>query len=190
MPPSFRALAIVIAGFSAGSLASCSRPRPRPEPQATVRDLDSLHLVAQHNDSVEANLVFYEEAFTAYREKFPGVDKPAFMAIAKGKDQAFCLFQPDPARACMDVGDKFNDLGLKEPARDAYEAGLLSEGANDAKLNVRLWSSLAQLHFEAKEYEPAKAYLGKVLEADPKNKWAKKLMGEAQKGTTDPKAKP
>jgi tetratricopeptide (TPR) repeat protein len=103
------------------------------------------------------------------------------MAIAKGKDQAFCLFQPDPAKACLDVGNKLNDLGLKDPARDAYEAGLLSEGANEGKLNLLFWSSLAQLHFEAQEYAQAKTYLSKVLEVDPKNKWAKKKLGEAEK---------
>jgi hypothetical protein len=160
------------------ALAACAPQSKRAEEKATIHDLDSLHLVAQHNDSVEANLIFYEEAFHAYREKFPGVDKPAFMAIAKGKDQAFCVFQPNPAQTCLDVGNKLNDLGLKEPARDAYEAGLLSEGANDGKVNVLLWSSLAQLHAEAKEPDAARPYLIKVLEAEPRNKWAKRLMAE------------
>ena len=163
-------------------LAACAGGHaPAPKKSATIRDLDSLHLVAQHNDSVDANLIFYQEAFETYRKRFPGVDKPAFMAIAKGKDQAFCLFQPDPAKACLDVGNKLNDLGLKDPARDAYEAGLLSEGANEGKLNLLFWSSLAQLHFEAEEYAQAKTYLSKVLEVDPKNKWAKKKLGEAGK---------
>lgn len=162
-------------------LAACSVHREAPERGATINDLDSLHLVAQHNDSVDANLIFYEEAYGSYRQRFPGVDKPAFMAIAKGKDQAFCLFQPDPARTCLDVGNKFNDLGLKEPAQQAYEAGLLSEGANDGKVNILLWSSMAQLHYEAKEYDQAKTYLSRVLEVEPKNKWAKKLIGEAAK---------
>jgi len=180
-----------VAALAAGAgllslLSACAHHPHRAEKAASIRDLDSLHVVAQHNDSVESNLIFYEDAFHAYREKFPGVDRPAFMAVAKGKDQAFCLFQPDPARTCLDVGNKFNDLGLKEPARDAYEAGLLSEGANDGKLNVLLWSSLAQLHFEAKEFEPAKVYLAKVLEVEPKNKWAKKLMGEAAKKEAGP----
>jgi len=162
-------------------LAACASHAPARQKSATIMDLDSLHLVAQHNDSVDANLIFYQEAFETYRKRFPGVDKPAFMAIAKGKDQAFCLFQPDPAKACLDVGNKLNDLGLKDPARDAYEAGLLSEGANEGKLNLLFWSSLAQLHFEAEEYAQAKTYLSKVLEVDPKNKWAKKKLGEAEK---------
>jgi tetratricopeptide (TPR) repeat protein len=163
-------------------LAACSVQRkPQTQPTASINDLDSLHLVAQHNDSVDANLIFYEEAYGSYRQRFPGVDKPAFMAVAKGKDQAFCLFQPDPARTCLDVGNKFNDLGLKEPARDAYEAGLISEGANDGKLNILLWSSMAQLHYEAKEYDRAQTYLSRVLEVEPKNKWAKRLLGESAK---------
>ncbi len=184
MTPKFR-----IPGRSVGvilpialALAACSVQRkPHSQPKASINDLDSLHLVAQHNDSVDANLIFYEEAYQSYRGRFPGVDKPTFMAVAKGKDQAFCLFQPDPARTCLDVGNKFNDLGLKEPARDAYEAGLISEGANDGKLNILLWSSMAQLHYEAKEYDRAKTYLSRVLEVEPKNKWAKKLMGESAK---------
>jgi hypothetical protein len=158
--------------------AACTAHRTKPEAKATIHDLDSLHQVAQYNDSVESNIFFYEEAFQSYREKFPGVDKPAFMAVARGKDQAFCLFQPDPARKCLDIGDKMNDLGLKEPARDAYEAGLLSEGANDGALNIRLWSSLAQLHFEAREWAQARHFLGKVLEAEPRNKWAKQRLAE------------
>jgi hypothetical protein len=162
-------------------LAACSGPRQRAEPKATIRDLDSLHLVAQHNDSVDANLYFYEEAYAAYRERFPGVDRPSFMAVALGKDQAFCLFQPDPAQTCLDVGNKFDDLGLKEPARQAYEAGLLSEGANGSKLNVRLWSSMARLHYESREFAAARPYLSKVLEVEPGNKWAKKLQGEVAK---------
>ena len=178
LPYPLRAGILIAPGLAGLLLSACSKRPPPAETQASIHDLDSLHQVAQHNDSVETNLIFYEEAFHAYRSKFPAVDKPAFMAIAKGKDQAFCLFQPDPARTCLAIGDKYNDVGLKEPARDAYEAGLLSEGANDGSLNVRLWSSLAQLHFEAKEYEPAKSYLDRVLEVEPKNKWAKKLMGE------------
>ena len=172
----------LLAGCVAWSLAACSLPRQ--EPKATVRDLDSLHVVAQHNDSVASNLIFYEDAYAAYRHRFPGVDKPTFMAVARGKDQAFCLFQPSPARTCLDVGNKFNRLGLNEPAREAYEAGLLSEGANNEKVNILLWSSLARMHFEAKEYAPAKAFLAKVLEVEPKNKWAKKLMDETTKRQT------
>lgn len=161
-------------------LAACSGSRaPKSEGLATVHDLDSLHQVAQYNDSVESNVFFYEEAYTSYREKFPGVDKPAFMAVARGKDQAFCLFQPDPARMCQDIGDKLTNLGLQEPARDAYEAGLLSEGANDGAANVRLWSSLARLHADAGEWDAARGYLGKVLELEPRNKWARKLKAEA-----------
>jgi len=185
LPPSPSALnrfmAFALGGCLASLMTACSVHRDTPERSASINDLDSLHLVAQHNDSVDANLIFYEEAYTSYRARFPGVDKPAFMAIAKGKDQAFCIFQPNPARTCLDVGNKFNDLGLKEPARDAYEAGLLSEGANDGKLNILLWSSMAQLHFEAKEYDEAKTYLSKVLEVEPKNKWAKKLISETAK---------
>lgn len=180
-PALYRFTALALGASAAALLAACSVHRTAPEQKATINDLDSLHLVAQHNDSVDANLIFYEEAFTSYRARFPGVDKPAFMAVARGKDQAFCIFQPDPARTCLDVGNKFNDLGLKEPARDAYEAGLLSEGANDGKLNIMLWSSMAQLHFEAKEYDQARTFLSKVLEVEPKNKWAKKLIGEATK---------
>lgn len=161
-------------------LAACSgSPPPNPERMATVRDLDSLHQVAQYNDSVESNVFFYEEAYRAYREKFPGVDEPAFMAVARGKDQAFCLFQTDPARTCQDIGDKLAKLGLQEPAREAYEAGLLSEGSNDGAMNVRLWSSLARLHAEAGEWEAARRYLGKVLELEPRNKWARKLMADS-----------
>ena len=180
--PAFGRIMIFPAGTVLLSmLAACASHAPARQKSATIMDLDSLHLVAQHNDSVDANLIFYQEAFETYRKSFPGVDKPAFMAIAKGKDQAFCLFQPDPAKACLDVGNKLNDLGLKDPARDAYEAGLLSEGANEGKLNLLFWSSLAQLHFEAQEYDKAKTYLSKVLEVDPKNKWAKKKLGEAEK---------
>ena len=158
------------------SLAACAGNGPREERAATIQDLDSLNRVADHNDSVESNLFFYEEAFTAYKAKFPGVDKPAYMAVAQGKDQAFCLFQPNPAQTCLDVGDKFKSLGLAEPARDAYVAGLLSEGVNGDKLNIRFWSGMAQLHFDWQEYEQAKPYLTKVLEVEKKNKWAKKML--------------
>jgi tetratricopeptide (TPR) repeat protein len=181
LPAFGRLMAFGLGASLLSLLAACASHAPARQKSATIMDLDSLHLVAQHNDSVDANLIFYQEAFETYRKRFPGVDKPAFMAIAKGKDQAFCLFQPDPAKACLDVGNKLNDLGLKDPARDAYEAGLLSEGANEGKLNLLFWSSLAQLHFEAEEYAQAKTYLSKVLEVDPKNKWAKKKLGEAEK---------
>jgi len=184
MPRAFPRPALLPAACAAAGLlallAACSGSRaPESERLATVQDLDSLHQVAQYNDSVESNVFFYEEAYKAYREKFPGVDKPAFMEVARGKDQAFCLFQPDPARTCQDIGDKLANLGLHEPARDAYGAGLLSEGANDGAANVRLWSSLARLHADAGEWEAARGYLGKVLELEPKNKWARKLMAEA-----------
>ena len=183
MSPAFSRTALLPAACAAAgllSLAACSGSRaPQSEKLATVRDLDSLHQVAQYNDSVESNVFFYEEAFASYREKFPGVDKPAFMAIARGKDQAFCLFRPDPARTCQDIGDKLTKLGLREPARDAYEAGLLSEGANEGSANVRLWSSLARLHADAGEWDAVRGYLGKVLELEPKNKWARKLKAEA-----------
>lgn len=176
-----RKTAIAASLAIAAALAACA-----PKPKADARphesmDLDSLHLVSEREDSVASNVHFYEQAFTAYKIKYPGVDKPAFMAIAKGKDQDFCLFKPDPARTCLEVADKFNDLGLKQPARDAYEAGLLSEGANDGKINVRLWASMAQIHFDEKEYEEGKPFLHKVLEVEPKNKWAKKLLATAPK---------
>lgn len=161
-------------------LAGCAG-KPKEAPRAATMDLDSLHQVAQHNDSVESNLIFYEHAFTDYKLRYPGVDKPAFMRIAEGKDQDFCLFKPDAARTCLEVADKFNDLGLKAPARDAYEAGLLSEGANDGKVNIRLWASMAQIHFDEKEYDLGKPFLLKVLEVEPKNKWAKKLLASAPK---------
>ncbi len=159
-------------------LFACASHPVKEEPLFGIHALDSLNRVAEHNDSVEANLYFYEEAYATYRERYPGVDKPTFMTVARGKDQAFCLFQNDPANLCLNVGDKFNNLGLKEPARDAYEAGLVSEGYNDGKINVRLWSSLAQLHYESGEKGSARAYLTKVLEVEPGNKWAKKMMAQ------------
>jgi tetratricopeptide (TPR) repeat protein len=162
-------------------LFACA-PKPKPaETTLGIHALDSLHQEVQHQDSVDANLYFYEEAFAAYKEHFPGVDKPSFMAIAKDKDQAFCLFQPDPGHYCADVGDKYNNLGLKESAKDAYEAGLLSEGANEGGLNIRLWSSLAQLLYETRDLSSAQTYLNKVLESDPKNQWAKKFKKDLSK---------
>lgn len=157
-------------------LSACAC-RGRPDRQlAAIPDLDSLNRVVEHNDSVEANYFFYEDAFTAYKSEFPGVDKPAYMAVARGKDMAFCLFQPKPARTCLDVGDKFKALGLMEPARDAYEAGLLSEGVNGDALNIRLWSGMARLHISWLQHEQAKPYLTKVLEVDNKNDWARKML--------------
>ena len=152
-----------------------------PEKKATVRDLDSLNQVAEHKDSVESNHFFYEQAFTEYRVRYPGVDKAAYLRIAKGKDQDFCLFKENPAQTCMENGDKFNDLNLKEPARDAYQAGLLSEGYNESRQNIRLWASMGQLAVDAREFDEGKTFLMKVLEVEPKNKWAKKLLATLPK---------
>lgn len=157
-------------------LAACVGQPPRVGSPAVFPDLDSLNRVVEHNDSVEANYFFYEDAFTAYRGKFPGVDRPAYMAVARGKDRAFCLFQPDPARRCLDVGEKFKALGLGEPARDAFEAGLLSEGVNGDTLNIRLWSGMAQLHSGWREYDRARPFLIKVLEVDRRNKRARNML--------------
>jgi hypothetical protein len=164
----------------ASLLSACAGHKPA-EKTVTTLDLDSLHQVNQHNDSIESNLVFYDQAFEDYKKRFPGVDRPDFMRIAKGKDQDFCLFKPNPAQTCLEVADKFNDLGIKQPARDAYEAGLLSEGYNDVRTNVRLWASMGQLHVEEKEYDMGRTYLAKVLEVEPKNKWAKKMMASIPK---------
>ncbi len=164
------------------ALCACASHDPYVMQKPVVAmNLDSLHQENQHNDSIESNLVFYEHAFTDYKAKFPGADKRDYMAVAKGKDQDFCLFKPSPAQTCLEVADKFNDLGFKQPARDAYEAGLLSEGANSEKVNIRLWASMAQIHFDEKEYDLGKPYLIKVLEVDRKNKWAKKLLASAPK---------
>lgn len=165
------------------ALTRCA-PRPKashPEKKATVKDLDSLNQVAEHKDSVESNHFFYEEAYAEYRARYPGVDKAAYLKIAKGKDQEFCLFKPNPVQTCLDNGDRFNDLNLKEPARDAYQAGLLSEGSNETRQNIRLWASMGQLAFDFKQYEEARIHLLKVLEVEPKNKWAKKLLGSLPK---------
>jgi hypothetical protein len=162
-------------------IAACSGAAGPDRKPATALNLDSLNLVVEHNDSVESNHFFYEQAFAEYRASYPGVDKAAYLRIAKGKDQDFCLFKKNPAQTCLDNGDKFNDLNLKEPARDAYEAGLLSEGYNESRYNTRLWASMAQLHIEAKEYAQGKSYLMKILEVEPKNKWAKKLLGSIPK---------
>jgi hypothetical protein len=162
-------------------LAACGANKPAKEKKVTVMDLDSLHRVNEHKDSTESNLFFYEHAFADYKARFPGVDKPHYMRIAKGKDQDFCLFKPNPSQTCLEVADKFNDLGLKQPAKDAYEAGLLSEGTNGNKINIRLWASMGQIHFEEKEYHLGKPFLIKILEVEPKNKWAKKLMASSPK---------
>ncbi|MDB5105265.1 MAG: hypothetical protein JWP91_2954 [Fibrobacteres bacterium] len=162
-------------------LACAGKPKHAPKSVMTVQDLDSLNRVNAHNDSVDANLMFYEHAFKEYHARFPGVDKGEYMRLANGKDQEFCLFKANPARTCLEVGDKFNDLNLKQPARDAYQAGLLSEGFNDSGFNVRLWGSMGQLEIEEKEYDSARNYLTKVLEVEPKNKWAKKLKASIPK---------
>jgi hypothetical protein len=165
------------------ALTRCA-PGPKvthSEKKATVKDLDSLNRVAEHKDSVESNHFFYEEAYAEYRARYPGVDKAAYLKIAKGKDQDFCLFKQNPVQTCLDNGDRFNDLNLKEPARDAYQAGLLSEGSNETRQNIRLWASMGQLAFDFKQYEEARIHLLKVLEVEPKNKWAKKLLGSIPK---------
>lgn len=171
---------ISLSAFSALLFCACAtQDKYRMEKLVLDLDLDSLHRANLHQDSVEANLFFYEQAFESYRERFPGVDKPAFMRIARGQDQEFCLFRADPAPACLEIGDKFAGLGLSPQARDAYEAGLLSEGVNGSKLNVQLWARLATLHFESEEFDKGKPYLSKVLEVEPSNRQAKKLLASA-----------
>jgi hypothetical protein len=161
------AVALLVAGCAA----------PKPETARTVSlDLDSLHRVQQYEDSVESNHFFYEEVFDTYHKRYPGVTKSDYMRVARGKDKDFCLFKPDPVDKCLESGDRLNDVGMKDPARDCYEAGLLSEGANTQAQNVRLWGSLGQLQTEAKEFEAGRTYLRKLLEVEPKNKWAKKLL--------------
>lgn len=162
-------------------LCACAGSGGKGKKSTVKMNLDSLHQVNQHNDSIESNLVFYEHAFDDYKSRFPGVAKPDFMRIAKGKDQDFCLFKPNPGQVCLEVADKFNDLNLKQPAKDAYEAGLLSEGYNGEKVNVRLWASLGQLSIEDKDYVVGKSYFTKVLEVEPKNKWAKKMLASIPK---------
>lgn len=154
---------------------ACAGEKPQPA-KAMILDLDSLHRVEARKDSVESNTIFYEHAFEDYRRRFPGVDKKVYFHIAKGKDQDFCLFRPDPAQTCLTVGDKFNDLNLKAPAKDAYQAGLVSEGANDSRINLRLWASMGKLALEEKDHDMGRFYISKVLEVEPKNKWAKKLL--------------
>ncbi|MDB5047386.1 MAG: hypothetical protein JWO30_457 [Fibrobacteres bacterium] len=174
--PAVLALACLWLGMACSGSKQADSEKP-----VTVLNLDSLNTVVEHKDSVESNHFFYEEAYETYHKKFPGVDKPAFMRIAKGKDQNFCLFMSNPAATCLDNGDKFNDLNLKEPARDAYQAGLLSEGYNESRHNVRLWASMGQLSLEAKEYGEGRTFLMKILEVEPKNKWAKKLLASIPK---------
>jgi hypothetical protein len=161
--------------------SACASKKPQPAKTITTLDLDSLHRVEARRDSVESNTIFYEQAYEDYRRRFPGVDKKVYLHVAKGKDQDFCLFKPDPAQTCLTVGDKFNDLNLKEPAKDAYQAGLVSEGANDSQINMRLWASMGQLSIEEKDYDMGRFYVSKVLEVEPKNKWAKKLLASIPK---------
>lgn len=144
--------------------------------QARALNLDSLNQHLDHEDSVSSNAFFYEDAWKEYHKRYPGVDQREYTRIAQGKDQEFCLFKPEPASTCLDNGDKFNDLGLKPPARDAYEAGLLSEAYNDSTLNVKLWGSMGQLCAEEKDNDNARYYFTRILNADPKNKWAKKQL--------------
>lgn len=168
---------LMLSAFPAFLLCACAtKDKYRMEKLVLDLDLDSLHRVNLHQDSVDANLFFYEQAFDSYRDRFPGVDKPSFMRIARGQDKEFCLFRADPAPACLEIGDQFAALGLSPQARDAYEAGLLSEGVNGSKLNVRLWARLATLHFESEDFDKGKPYLSKVLEVEPTNRQARKLL--------------
>lgn len=171
-----KVVAAVLSTALVSLLCACAGNAGNGKKSTVTMNLDSLHQVNQHKDSIESNLMFYEHAFDDYKSRFPGVTKPDFMRLAKGKDQDFCLFKPNPAQVCLEVADKFNDLHMKLPAKDAYEAGLLSEGYNGDKINVRLWASMGQLCFEDKEYVIGKSYFTKVLEVEPKNKWAKKMM--------------
>lgn len=159
-------------------LAACAGGSQGPRPHHTM-NLDSLHVIAVRNDSVEANLPFYDSAYEQYRVRFPGVDRPAFMKVAVGKDPEFCLFRPDPGRICLEIAEKFQSLDLGEPARDALIGGLVSEGYNPEKINIRLWAAMAKSHFDAKEFVQGKAYLVRVLEVEPGNRWAKRLMASA-----------
>ncbi|HKP98099.1 MAG TPA: hypothetical protein VJ385_20375 [Fibrobacteria bacterium] len=179
--PASRRLLTLLAAAGAGLLLACAVSKDEDKAAATVLNLDSLNLVVERRDSVESNHFFYEQAFEEYRAKYPGVDKAAYLRIAKGKDRDFCLFKDNPALTCLDNGDKFNDLNLKEPARDAYHAGLLSEGYNESRHNVRLWASMGRLSLESKDYAEGRAYLQKVLEVEPRNKWAKKLLASIPK---------
>jgi hypothetical protein len=166
-------------------IAACAGPQKaeeNPGPKViTVKDLDSLNREVSHRDSVDANIIFYEEAYASYRGRFPGVDKSSYLRIAKGKDQEFCLFKPDPALTCVDNGDRFNDLQFKQPALDAYQAGLLSEGYNDPHVNVRLWGSMGQMAVEKKEFESAKMWFRKILDVEPGNRWALKQLSAIMK---------
>jgi hypothetical protein len=70
-------------------------------------------------------------------------------------------------------------LGLTEQAQDAYEAGLVSEGMNGSRMNIRLWSGLGRIHIGRGEIDKAQPFLGKVLEVEPKNREAKRLLAAA-----------
>lgn len=166
-------LALVMAG---GLLLFPACTASKKSTASTTLDLDSLNRELEHQDSVESNVYFYRDSYQDYQKRFPSVMKSDYMRIAKGKDQDFCLFKPNPAATCLENGDKFNDVDLKGSARDCYHAGLLSEAHNDSTQNIKLWASMGQLAIEDKDYEAGKAYLGKLLAADPKNKWAKKLL--------------
>lgn len=158
-------------------LVTCTVTRDvDPKRAAAIASLDSLNREVEYQDSVESNVIFYEEAYLEYRKQFPGVDKPAYLQIAKGKDQDFCLFKPNPAQICLETADKFNDLNLKPPAKDAYHAGLLSEDYNDSATNIRLWGSMGQLAIDDSDFDAARIYLNKILEVEPKNVWAKNLL--------------
>jgi tetratricopeptide (TPR) repeat protein len=184
------ALAALTFACLIGFLGACSSQKPREEEYKpkiiTTRDLDSLNREVEHKDSVDANLIFYEEAYQEYRKHFPGVDQSAYIHLAKGKDQEFCLFKSDPAKTCLENGDRLNDMDMKQAARDAYRAGLLSEGYNGAGDNVRLWGSMGQLAIETKDYEAAQSYIRKILEVDPRNQWAKKLSTSIPKEAREP----
>lgn len=178
---SYRHVLMALAAACPLLWSACAGNKSQPAKTITTLDLDSLHGVEAHRDSVESNVIFYEHAYEDYRKRFPGVDKKVYLHVAKGKDQDFCLFKPDPAQTCLTVGDKFNDLNLKVPAKDAYQAGLVSEGANDTRINMRLWASMGQLAVEGKDYDMGRFYVSKVLEVEPKNKWAKKLLSSIPK---------
>jgi hypothetical protein len=178
--PALPPLAGLLFGTAFGLLA-CGGSSPPPDNRPVKLNLDSLNQKLESRDSVESNVIFYEEAYRDYHARYPGIDKQAYLRIARGKDQEFCLFKPEPAKICLDNGDKFNDLGLKPPARDAYHAGLLSEQYNEPDQNVKLWGSMGQLAIEEKDYEAGRRYMGKILETQPNNKWARKLLASIPK---------
>ncbi len=118
-----------------------------------------------------------ESAFGRYHQRFPAVTRESFLTAAQGRQiPDYCLFRDDPAKACADYGDYENDHGRKKTALDAYQAGLLTEGYNDMRVNIRLWGGLAQLAIEGKDNYNAQVYLTKILDKDPNNKWAKQRL--------------